>query len=81
MASRAPGDDFTQQVRDVARFVRAHLNDLRALPRYRLHAVIDFGVIDTRTRQRPLLSWRIPAALQALLSKARLDVEISIYDP
>ena len=80
VASKAGGDDFPKQVRDVARFVKVNLKDLQAMPSHRLHAVVDFGVYDTRTRKHPLLSWRLPVPLHSLLSKAGLEAEISIYD-
>jgi hypothetical protein len=80
-ASAASGSDFPKQLRDVQRFVRKNMRDLRALARHRLHAVVDFGVYDTRTAKRVLLSWRIPVPLLASLSKAGVEAELSLYDP
>jgi hypothetical protein len=67
------------QARDAARFVRLHLRELRSLSRFKLFAVIDFGVYDTRTKNTLALSWRLPAKLLRLLADAGVDAEISLY--
>ena len=79
MASNAQGDDFERQTREVGRFLKRHMKDLRALASHRLHAVIDFGVLDTRTAANPLLSWRFPITLCDLMTKAGVEAELSIY--
>ena len=77
-ASNAPESDFPLQVRETTRFLKRHMRDLKAVPRHRLHAVIDFAVSDTRAKDSPLLSWRFPVAFVRLLNKAAIDVEISL---
>jgi hypothetical protein len=76
--SRASDGDFAKQTRAATRFVRQHMRDLKALPRHKLHAVIDFGVYDTRTKQSPLLSWRFPVSLLKLFAAAAIESEISV---
>jgi len=78
-ASSAEGDDFARQLRDSTRFIRRHLRELRGLRRHRLHAVLDFAVHDTRTPDRPLLSWRLPVALLELLAAGGIEAEVSVY--
>ncbi len=79
--STADGTDLKKQLRDASRFLNHHMAELKSLRSFRLHGVIDFGVYDTRTKDQALLSWRLPVSVCALLGKAGLDVEISLYDP
>jgi hypothetical protein len=79
MASNAEGDKFPRQVSEVRRFLVRYAKDLRALRRAKLHAVIDFGVYDLRTSDRPLQSWRVDTETSKLLGTLGVDLEISIY--
>jgi hypothetical protein len=79
--SKADGTDLKKQLRDASRFLNRHMTELRSLRSFRLHGVIDFGVYDTRSKDRLLLSWRLPGSVSALLGQAGLDMEISLYDP
>ena len=81
MASRADGDDFRRQLRETRRFLVRYAKDLRALKRAGLHAVVDFGVYDLRTDEKPLLSWRVDVETSALLGRLGVEMEISLYDP
>jgi len=80
-ASDADGGDMGRQVKEATRFIRRHQRELRGLHRHRLHAVLDFGVHDTRDADHPLLSWRIPPGLLQLLGAAGIEVEVSLYPP
>jgi hypothetical protein len=79
VVSNADGDAFPKQARDAARFLRLHLRELKSLSRFKLFAVIDFGVYDTRTKNALAPSWRLPAKLVKLLGDAGVDAEISLY--
>lgn len=79
-ASGASGDDFRRQTRDALRFFRRHERELRTLAKHRLHAVLDFGVHDIRSKDRVLLSWRLPLSLVRLLGAAGIEAEISLYN-
>jgi hypothetical protein len=79
--SKADADNLKKQLQDASRFLKRHMSELRSLRSFRLHGVIDFAVYDMRSKDRPLLTWRLPAAFIALLGRAGLDMEISLHDP
>ena len=72
VVSNADGDAFPKQARDAARFLSLHLREHKSLLRIKLFAVIDFGVYDTRTKNAPALSWRLPVKLVKLLAEKQL---------
>ena len=78
VASNAPETDFPLQLKEASRFLKRHMRALKTLPRYKLHAVIDFAVSDTRTTDSPMLSWRLPQSFIQLLHKTAIDAEISV---
>jgi hypothetical protein len=70
-----------KQVRDAIRFLRGNSIGLRRLRRRKNFGgmVLDFGLYDAATEDRPWPSYRLPAILVELAGKLGIEIELSFY--
>lgn len=80
--SRADGD-LPAQCRDAARFLRAHAGDLARLHRApgAGHMLLDFGLWETSSEDRPWPTFELPHALVAAAGGLDIALRLSRYGP
>jgi hypothetical protein len=82
VVSRADGD-LQAQARDALRFLRAQSQELAAILKLfgAGHAVLDFGLWDISSPERPWPSFRLPHQLVEEAGRHGCEIVLSFYGP
>lgn len=78
--SGSHGESIKKQAREALAFLRKHRADLLLLKSLKFKvSVVDFGLFDLATEDRPWPSYRLPAAFIEAAGELGLEVRLSFY--
>jgi hypothetical protein len=73
-------DDLATQAAQAVKFIRRHKQDFLLIPKLRfLAVVIDFGLYDLATEDRPWPSYEVPHPLVSVANELGCSIELSFY--
>lgn len=78
--SSSAGGALEKQAKQVAHFIRSHTNDMLLLKSLGFkRAVLDFGLYDLATEERPWPSYSLPASFIELIGGYGFEIQFSFY--